>query len=411
MELAPLARVELPRQETNTSPPRPRDSLPKYSRTELTLGRLVGKGGFSLVFEIVKLEVDEVYDISKRSAVERKEVAAESVDAAGMPRFAVKMLRDDLIDEEHSKGVIDLAVEARFLRRLAHPHIIAMRATANSDPLESRFFIVLEILESTLEDRLPLWRKEINKTFSVWCGPCGYCCANKDVLQRTWIERLGIARCIASALKYLHSEEIIYRDLKPENIGFDPDGQVKLFDFGLSKRLLPDDKTSNGLYRLTGNTGSLRYMAPEVAMNECYNAMADSYSFAICFWQLCALTVPYAGYNVRMHADLVVGKGYRPPLHKSWPLSWGALMNTCWSTDIASRYDFDTILNILDDEYAVILSKHGGNTTDIRAKTKNEDGDNIAAALDNDTRIALYDVEEEDEYRMTSKQIEDVDIV
>lgn len=292
-----------------------------------------------------------------------------------------------------------------------HCIFMTCSATANSDPLESRFFIVLEILESTLEDRLPLWRKEINKTFSVWCGPCGYCCANKDVLQRTWIERLGIARCIASALKYLHSEEIIYRDLKPENIGFDPDGQVKLFDFGLSKRLLPDDKTSNGLYRLTGNTGSLRYMAPEVAMNECYNAMADSYSFAICFWQLCALTVPYAGYNVRMHADLVVGKGYRPPLHKSWPLSWGALMNTCWSTDIASRYDFDTILNILDDEYAVILSKHGGNTTDIRAKTKNEDGDNIAAALDNDTRIALYDVEEEDEYRMTSKQIEDVDIV
>lgn len=75
----------------------------------------------------MKIEVDEVYDISKRSAGERKEVAAESVDAAGMPRFAVKMLRDDLIDEEHSKGVIDLAVEARFLRRLAHPHIIAMR--------------------------------------------------------------------------------------------------------------------------------------------------------------------------------------------------------------------------------------------------------------------------------------------
>ena len=94
---------------------------------ELTLGRLVGKGGFSLVFEVVKLEVEEVYDISKRSASERREVAKESVDENGMPRFAVKMLRDDLIDEEHSKGVIDLAVEARFLRRLTHPNIIAMR--------------------------------------------------------------------------------------------------------------------------------------------------------------------------------------------------------------------------------------------------------------------------------------------
>jgi hypothetical protein len=94
---------------------------------ELTLGRLVGKGGFSLVFEVVKLEVEEVYDISKRSASERREVAKESIDENGMPRFAVKLLRDDLIDEEHSKGVIDLAVEARFLRRLSHPNIIAMR--------------------------------------------------------------------------------------------------------------------------------------------------------------------------------------------------------------------------------------------------------------------------------------------
>ena len=87
----------------------------------------MGKGGFSLVFEIVRIEVDEVYDISKRSASERREVAREDVDADGRPRLAVKMLRDDLIEEEHSKGVIDLAVEARFLRRLAHPNIIAMR--------------------------------------------------------------------------------------------------------------------------------------------------------------------------------------------------------------------------------------------------------------------------------------------
>ena len=86
----------------------------------------MGKGGFSLVFEVVKLEVDDLYDISKRAADERRQVAKESVDQNGMPMFAVKMLRDDLIEEEHSKGVIDLAVEARFLRRLSHPNIISM---------------------------------------------------------------------------------------------------------------------------------------------------------------------------------------------------------------------------------------------------------------------------------------------
>lgn len=409
MEVTPLAPMQLP-QRSQVSP-RSKDSIPKFARTELTLGRLVGKGGFSLVFEVVKLEVEEVYDISKRSASERREVAKESIDENGMPRFAVKMLRDDLIDEEHSKGVIDLAVEARFLRRLSHPNIIAMRATANSDPLESRFFIVLEVLHSTLEERLPEWRRKINSTRSMWCGPMGYCCVDKDAIQATWLERIGIARCIASALNYLHKESIIYRDLKPENVGFDPDGQVKIFDFGLSKRLLPDDRTANGLYRLTGNTGSLRYMAPEVALNQSYNTKADSYSFAIVLWQLCSLTVPYAGYNVRMHADLVVGKGHRPHLHRSWPLSWGALMQACWSSDIEERFDFDRILAILDDEYQVSMSWRGASFSDIRAKKRNkvelELDPKVEKKLDADTRRAVF---EPGDFEMTG-QHHDIDII
>lgn len=282
------------------------------------------------------------------------------------------------------------------------------RGTANSDPLESRFFVILEMLESTLEDRLPSWRKEINKTLSLWCGPLGYCCANKPVLQKTWIERMNVARCIASALQYLHNEDIIYRDLKPENIGFDHEGQIKLFDFGLSKRLLPDDRTANGTYRLTGNTGSLRYMAPEIAMNQCYNTKADSYSFAILFWQLCALTVPYAGYNVRMHADLVVGKGYRPKIERSWPVSWSQLITTCWSTDIESRLDFHQILQAVDEEYEVLLTRHGANTAgDIRAKkSKNGTAQDIEERLDIDTRIAVIDEEEYDGDRQY-----DIDII
>ncbi len=91
------------------------------------MGRLVGKGGFSLVFEIAKVDVDEVYDISQKQANCRRQVAEHSVNPDdGEANYAIKILRDDLIDEEHSKGVIDLAVEARFLRRLVHENIVSM---------------------------------------------------------------------------------------------------------------------------------------------------------------------------------------------------------------------------------------------------------------------------------------------
>lgn len=57
-------------------------------------------------------------------------------------------------------------------------------------------------------------------------------------------------------------QSVVYRDLKPDNIGFDVRGDVKIFDFGLSRQI-PSGKSKDGLYKMTGDTGSPRYMAPE----------------------------------------------------------------------------------------------------------------------------------------------------
>jgi serine/threonine protein kinase len=366
-------------------------SIPKFARSEVTLGNVIGQGGFSLVFEVTRIKVDEVFDLSDVQAQERRAVADEAI-LNGHPRFAIKMLRDDLHDEEYSKGMIDLAVESRLLKKISHPNIVAMKATANSDPLESRFFVILEILDATLDDKINYWRKEINKTLSIWCGPFGYCCSNKPVLHQIWVDRITVSASIANAMAYLHNQNIIYRDLKPENIGFDEHGQVKIFDFGLAKKIYDQDRLENGLYRLTGNTGSLRYMAPEVALNQFYNLKVDTYSFAFVFWQICSLTIPFAGYNVKMHADLVLGRGNRPKIERSWPFAWAQLIRTCWSTDINERLDFNQICEILRDELGVLNNEVGDkNPSDIKAKKTKKDVEGVR--LDIDTRKVFSDGE------------------
>eukprot|EP00986_Skeletonema_menzelii_P005997 scaffold2266_cov150-Skeletonema_menzelii.AAC.3 len=338
--------------------------LPAMAFQEIILGEIVGKGGFSFVHEIKHVKLQEVYDTGDEEAKVRAHFAAvinDEINSEGSnanAQFVLKTLRPDLPEDEHNKGIIDLAVEAQFLSALSHPHILSLRGHANSDPLESRYFVILDRLVSTLDHKLKIWRKDVGINMGTWMGPCwGYCCSRSHVLHRIWLERFGVARDIASAIDYLHQQDIVYRDLKPDNIGFNIDGQLKLFDFGLAKRVTSADMLENDLYNLTGNTGSLRYMAPEVALNKPYSLSVDAYSFGVLFWQICALTVPYSGYSCKMHAELVVGKGYRPKPDSSWPESWTSLMRNCWADNHTSRPTFTEIYRVMNEELEVWTSE------------------------------------------------------
>lgn len=365
--------------------------MPTLAFTELKIGRVLGKGGFSVVSEIQGVQLDEVYDTSDHEMALRKDFSAKVEDE--QRHFVIKMLRTDLPEDEHAKGVVDLAIEAEFLKSLSHDNIITMRAHANSDPHESRFFVVLDKLVITLERKMNFWRKEVSDNAGYWMGPCvGYCCSRRHVLHRLWMERLMVSRDIGLAIRYLHSQKICYRDLKPDNVGFDAAGEVKIFDFGLAKRLDPEDKTETELYMLTGNTGSLRYMAPEVALCEPYDQRVDSYSFGILFWQICSLTTPFLGFSTKMHSDRVVRAGFRPRADSTWPLAWVMLMKECWAQDIFQRPDFEHVVNVLDEEVTDLLRDEGVVPTranEIRAKKrKQQRRATDALRLDVDTRLS-----------------------
>lgn len=346
---------------------------------------MVGQGGFSVVTKIENISLDEVYDTSEKESQARSNFAASIREN----HYVLKSLRTDLPEDEFVKGVVDLAIEAEFLSVLKHTNIISMRAMANSDPHESRFFVVLDRLTSTLDRKFNYWRKEVGENSGMWLGPFGYCCAKERLLYKTWFERISAARDIANALQYLHSNLIVYRDLKPDNLGFDANGVLKLFDFGLAKRLDPEHKTHDGLYFLTGNTGSLRYMAPEVALGEPYSQLVDSYSFAILFWQICSLQTPYAGFSTRMHAEKVVREGKRPKIDGSWPLSWAEIMERSWHQETEKRPDFDELAAFFEEQVLNMEASEGEVPTralEIKAKKKKKA--TRTERLDIDTRIA-----------------------
>ncbi|XP_066428531.1 protein kinase C delta type-like [Eleutherodactylus coqui] len=80
---------------------------------------------------------------------------------------------------------------------------------------------------------------------------------------------------IVCGLQFLHRRAIVHRDIKPENIMLDSAGHIRLIDLGLAR----DGVTASN--KITGRTGTLQYMAPEVLLGKAYDAAVDWWSLGI----------------------------------------------------------------------------------------------------------------------------------
>jgi serine/threonine protein kinase len=185
----------------------------------------------------------------------------EAEDRLVIKRVAKEFITDSKIT--FLKGTIDLATEAKYLASLRHPHIMKIRGLSKCHPTDEGFFVLLDRLYETLAERLTKWMHiDLNSKGATGLIIGGGAKKHKSLL----CERLMVSCNVAEAMDYLHDKRIIYRDLKPTNIGFDATGVLKVFDFGLAKELNWDEHVGDDLYRMTGFTGALRYMAPGKAL-------------------------------------------------------------------------------------------------------------------------------------------------
>jgi len=351
--------------------------IPRFERNEVILGDFLGSGGFNDVYEVEKIalitnleDAEHAKKIASPLQREHRAFLAKHVfrESSQNCRYAMKFLSIDTICDpnRYITGAADLVVEAKFLASLEHPNIIKLRGmaaagTSGFAKMEERgYFLLLDRLQCTLEDRIDQWKDVNEKLIGSSSGE-----ANNNNNESTdnqkrrdfLAERLHVAFDVCAALDYLHNNHIIYRDLKPDNIGFDIRGDVKLFDFGLAKELDPSLKSAgcDELYELSGNTGSLRYMAPEVARSEPYNLSADVYGFGLLLWQICSLELPYDGMNRQDHAELVVYGTERPVIDSSkWSTPIRILMKRSWEQDPLIRPAMDSIYKILRREICAL---------------------------------------------------------
>ena len=119
---------------------------------------------------------------------------------------------------------------------------------------------------------------------------------------------------------------------------------MKLFDFGLATTLPSQRKVGENQYKLTGNTGTRRYMAPEVARCMPYGLPADVFSFTILLWEILSLNVAFENETRESHTRKVYGyRNYRPSIPIHWPRLLQRVIKESWSVDTCLRPTFQHI--------------------------------------------------------------------
>src|SRR5262249_33976658 len=131
----------------------------------------------------------------------------------GAPIYAIKEMLDRFTTaKEHDEALDRFEHEANLLKRLRHPRIPRIYADFKD---EGRQYLAMDFVEGQdLEEGIKREHRIPEEQALKWADQ------------------------ICDVLEYLHSqkpEPIIFRDMKPSNVMIEPDGNVKLIDFGIPK--------------------------------------------------------------------------------------------------------------------------------------------------------------------------------
>jgi serine/threonine protein kinase len=146
-------------------------------------------------------------------------------------------------------------------------------------------------------------------------------------------QKLVVVLQLAKALEHIHAHGIVHRDIKPQNVILDAQGQVKLIDFGISKR---EDfsRTQSGVA-----LGTPYYMAPEQLRGGRADSRVDIYSFGVLLYELVTGSKPFGGDTVAEIFQHILNDplDLATPRRAGVPEDLVGLIESCTKKDPAER--------------------------------------------------------------------------
>ncbi|KAG6388486.1 hypothetical protein SASPL_149914 [Salvia splendens] len=222
--------------------------------------------GFSIQSCHVEIPIDgnDVWEIdSNLLEFEYKIAAGSSGDMyKGLYRsqdVAIKCFKTDCLNKDMQR---EFSQEVYILRKVRHKNVVQFIGSCTRPPL---LCIVTEFMS----------------------GGSVYDALHKQMGVLKLPAMLKVAIDVTRGMCYLHENNILHRDLKAANLLMDENEVVKIADFGVARVLV-----QSGV--MTAETGTYRWMAPEVIEHKPYSHKADVFSFGVMLWELLTGKVPYA---------------------------------------------------------------------------------------------------------------------
>ncbi len=216
------------------------------------------------------------YEITRRLGAGGSGVVYAADDTLLQRPVVLKMLHSGLLSAEQMRSTV--LREARLASAIEHPNVCAIYEVGESD---EGAYIAMQFVPGQPLDKL------------IERGPAS--------LQLV----LSVGIQIADGLQAAHALGIFHRDLKPQNVMLTDGGLVKILDFGLARRLHPDDarfdpakpalaKDSSVAATYTARGGTIRYMAPEQFVTGQSSVQSDVWALGVILYELASGRHPFA---------------------------------------------------------------------------------------------------------------------